>query len=162
MLEMLRRKIRDSDRKNGTDYERRLYIVKSDLRWVRAIGEGHFDAAVMINVLYAVDDREQVLKEVRRLLRPGGILALSTSHSGTDVKKLFDRLQSQLTKLGMFGELRENFADAFRRHEELDELIHRDDRKTIKQHLERAGFEIAEWEDDQYADAVVVVKAIRH
>ena len=115
----------------------------------------------MINVLYSIDDRENCLKRVHCILKPGGILALSTAHKETDVAKLFDAIRRQLTDKGLYEELRENVEDAYRRHEEMEELIHRDTKEDIRRYIETVGFEIKDWHDSEYVDAVVVIKAVK-
>jgi SAM-dependent methyltransferase len=43
-----------------------------------------FDLAVMALVYHHIDAREQLLAELRRLLRPGGLLLVSTTHPAAD------------------------------------------------------------------------------
>jgi len=43
-----------------------------------------FDLAVMALVYHHIDAREQLLAELRRLLRPGGLLLISTTHPAAD------------------------------------------------------------------------------
>jgi 2-polyprenyl-3-methyl-5-hydroxy-6-metoxy-1,4-benzoquinol methylase len=44
---------------------------------------GKFDAVVMLEVIEHVGDETPVLAEIRRVLKPGGLLFLSTPHAGT-------------------------------------------------------------------------------
>jgi 2-polyprenyl-3-methyl-5-hydroxy-6-metoxy-1,4-benzoquinol methylase len=44
---------------------------------------GSFDAVVMLEVIEHVGEEFPVLDEIRRVLRPGGLLFLSTPHAGT-------------------------------------------------------------------------------
>ncbi|MEU4604892.1 class I SAM-dependent methyltransferase [Kribbella sp. NPDC023972] len=46
--------------------------------------DGSFDLAVMALVYHLIHGREQLLAEVRRVLRPGGILLVSTTHPAAD------------------------------------------------------------------------------
>jgi ubiquinone/menaquinone biosynthesis C-methylase UbiE len=84
----------------------------------------YFDAAIMINVLYAVDDSVKCLWQVRRLLKPGGRLVLSTSHSETDLDRLFLRMREVLQGRELWKELEEDFNQTHDRHVQMDGLIH--------------------------------------
>ncbi len=154
MLEYLRSKIRAAD-------EDRLTIVKEDVLRLEDLPQSYFDAAILINVLYTVEDRHACLEQVHRILRPGSTLALSTPHRETDVKKLFARMREVLEKKGLFESLKMNFEAAKLVHEKMTDLIHRDTKDDIRQMIEQAGFTIDDWRDGEYAGAVVVVKAIK-
>jgi ubiquinone/menaquinone biosynthesis C-methylase UbiE len=153
MLEYLRGKARD--------HVSRLTIVKEDIGRLEELPANYFDAAICINVLYAVEDREKCLRQAWRLLKPGGTLALSTSHRETDFHQLFGRMQEVLTRKGLFESLKPNYESAEAIHEAMKDLIRRDTREDIRTYVERAGFRISEWHDQEYVDAVVVVKALK-
>jgi ubiquinone/menaquinone biosynthesis C-methylase UbiE/PAS domain-containing protein len=158
MLQLLYSKMQKA---NGRDFAHRLNVVKEDMRRIDSLPSGYFDAAVLINSLYTVEDRSECLRQVARVLQPGGILALSTPHAETDVDKLFRRIREVLTEKGVFDQLRLTVETARERHEELDKLIHKDTKAEIRQYIEEAGFQIDDWHDSEYADAVVVVKAVK-
>lgn len=48
------------------------------------LGDQSFDLAVMALVYHHIDARGQLLAEIRRVLRPGGILLVSTTHPTSD------------------------------------------------------------------------------
>jgi SAM-dependent methyltransferase len=48
------------------------------------LDDQQFDLAVMALVYHHIDDRSSLLFEIRRLLRPGGILLVSTTHPAGD------------------------------------------------------------------------------
>lgn len=54
---------------------KRLDLVKADGRWMPFRG-GSFDAATMVSMLHHVEDPCAALAEARRILRPGGRLAV--------------------------------------------------------------------------------------
>ncbi len=53
-------------------------LVQADLCGGAPFKDGVFDAAVSLNVLYALPDPDSALEEVRRVLKPGGQLILAT------------------------------------------------------------------------------------
>jgi SAM-dependent methyltransferase len=55
--------------------------LQTPLVWAR---DGEFDVAVMALVIHHLDDRVAALREVARVLRPGGRLVLSTHHPTGD------------------------------------------------------------------------------
>lgn len=50
------------------------------------LDDQQFDLAVMALVYHHIDARQSLLSEIRRLLRPGGILLVSTTHPAADWK----------------------------------------------------------------------------
>jgi SAM-dependent methyltransferase len=137
----------------------RLTIVKEDILRIDDLPAGYFDAAVLMNVLYTVDDPELCLRQAHRVLARGGVLVLSTPHCETDVDKLFQRMQEVLEQKNLFRDLELNFEVARRAHAKMIDLIHRDSKDDIRGYLKAAGFVTKEWHDRVYADAVVVVQA---
>jgi ubiquinone/menaquinone biosynthesis C-methylase UbiE len=159
MIERLIDKIVDAQEEDDCDYFSRLTPVKEDVCRLYDLPNNSFDAAILINVLYAVDDPAACLRQVYELLAPGGRLVLSTAHVDTDVNKLFARMKSVLTNKQVFGGLQSFFVDALARHQQMDKLIHRDTKQDIRRWLMDADFEIVDWQDSAYVDAVVVVEA---
>jgi len=137
----------------------RLTIIKEDILRLDDLPPGHFDAAVLMNVLYTVDDPVLCLQQAHRLLRPGGVLVLSTPHRETDVTRLLDRMQEVLDHKGLLPDLEVNLEIARRAHQRMLELIHRDTKEDIRRYLQEARFVVKDWRDKEYVDAVVVVRA---
>ncbi len=48
------------------------------------LADGSFDLVVLALVYHHLDEREQLLAEIRRVLRPGGVLLVSTTHPAGD------------------------------------------------------------------------------
>jgi ubiquinone/menaquinone biosynthesis C-methylase UbiE len=157
MLHHLRAKLAPS----GCEHEDRLTVVKDNLTRLDALPRAYFDAAVMTNVLYAVRDRQACLRQVNRVLKPHGVLALSTPHRGTDVDRLFKKLREALERQGVFEAFREQFDAARSRHHAMLHLIQRDTVDDTLEMLHEAGFEVEATIPDQYAGAVVVLKAVK-
>jgi ubiquinone/menaquinone biosynthesis C-methylase UbiE len=160
MLAYLRAKV-DEQAYHGAINPERLTIIKEDILRLGELPTNHFDAAIMINVLYALDDPGACLHQVYRVLKAGGIVVLSTSHRGTDVDKLFERMKKNLEQKGKFQSLMRNFEAARQVHDKLGDRIHRDTKEDIRGYVESAGFEITTWDDSAYVEAVVLVVAIK-
>ena len=126
---------------------------------MREFPEAFFDAVVMVNVFYALDEPERCLEEIYRVLKPGGILALSTSHSETDLDKLFAAIRGSLAAKGVLGRLQSAVDDAEDRNQEMLERILRFTRQQVVDLLTAAGFEILKRTDSSYADAVMILQA---
>lgn len=164
MLSRLIDKLGCAEQAAHRDYFSHLKVIKDSIIGLEehaAIPLNYFDGAVLINVLYALDDPERCLRGLHQLLRPGGRLVLSTPHTKTDVDKLFEQMRSRLTELGVFQELRSNYEDGYRRNLEMLDRIHRDSREDIEHYLRNSGFRIVEWQDSAYVGAVVIVTAVK-
>ena len=97
MLRNFRAKLEAS----GLNDPDRLTVLKDNILRLDALPPRSFDAAVMINALYAVADQaEECLRSVNRVLKKGAVLSLSTPHRQTDVNRLFDRLEEVLERRG--------------------------------------------------------------
>ncbi|HEY7319708.1 MAG TPA: TIR domain-containing protein [Candidatus Binatia bacterium] len=155
MLQYLRQKV--------GSHSGRLTAIKDDIVRLGALRyqNDYFDAAIMLNVLYAVQDPLACLRQAYRILKPGGVLALSTPHRDTDVRKLLTKLRDVLQSRGLFESLAEEFETARLVHEKMDHLIHRDTKEDIRNYIEEAGLEICDWRESEYADAVVMIKAVK-
>ena len=161
MMGYLRDKLECGGTADKNGLKDRLFIVKNDVMSLPQFDDGFFDGVLMLNVLYAVEDRQRCLEEVARILKPGGTLAISTSTNETNVPKLFNAMRRELIDKGLFETLRENWEDAFQRHKEMSELIHRDTKDDIRRYLSNAGFQVKDWHDSEYVDAVIVAKATK-
>jgi ubiquinone/menaquinone biosynthesis C-methylase UbiE len=157
MLERMRAKL-----KKRPEIVDRLFVVKGDaLLSLREKGEGEFDAAFMVNSLYAMEDKEFCLREVYRVLKPNGVLVLSTPHNETDVLRLFAAIKACLAGKNLHEELRPHLEDAYARHLQMDQAIHEHTKKSTFQMIEAAGFRIEETIDPAYVGAVVIVRAVK-
>ncbi len=162
MIQQLIEKVQRASDEDDTDYFARLMPLKQDvlrLDDVRdLLPEDYFDGAILVNVLYAVDDPDKCLRQVFDLLRPGGRMVLSTPDRSTSVDKLFGRMREVLERKGLFHALRQHFLDARQRHRDMDQKIHRDTESDIRGYVEESGFKIVDWRRE-YVDAVAVVEA---
>jgi ubiquinone/menaquinone biosynthesis C-methylase UbiE len=159
MLAYLRTKV-EARVADGLINPDRCTIIKEDVLRLEELPRSYFDAAILINVLYAVEDPKACLDQIYRVLKSGGVIALSTPHRETDVEKLFARMQTVLEQKGQFESLKRNFQTAKQVHKKMSDRIHRDSKDDIRKYIETAGFEIEDWHDG-YVEAVVIVKAIK-
>ncbi len=163
MAQQLISKVEHLESSTNTNYFSRLHVMKESIQrldeYPKIVRPGSYDAALLVNVLYAIDDPQKCLEKVAALLKPRGKLVLSTSHRETNVDHLFAVMEGSLREKGLFQSLKSNFVDARERHAAMISRIHRDTKAEIRGFVERAGFDIVEWSDGEYANAVVVVHA---
>ncbi len=157
MLNRFREKLVNSKVKDSE----RLTIFKDNVARLDGFPPSTFDAAIMMNVLYAIDDRRECLRNINRILKVGGILSLSTSYRETDVKRLFDAMEAGLKKKGLLDRYREAIGVAWIRHERMMPMILRDTIQDTVHMIEEAGFELEGGPVKSYVDAVIVIKARR-
>jgi len=63
----------------------RVHDLSQPLRWIEAAS---FDLVVLALVLNYLDDRVAMLREFRRVLRPDGVVVISTTHPTADWQRL--------------------------------------------------------------------------
>ena len=88
---------------------------------VGPLPSGTFDRVLMLDVIEHLDDRPSALQEVRRLLKPKGLLLLSAPNAGTTWR-------GQLRRAGLFA-----YSDPDHRVEYTE--------ASLREELGRAGFE---------------------
>jgi len=158
MLECLQRKL-----DLQPSLKRRALLYKGDMTTVlREQKSESLDACVMLNVLFALENPNEALNEVYRVLKHGGILTLSTSHKDTNIRLLFNAIKNDLAQKRLFtSELEPVWLDAFNRNVDLEDLICRDTKQDIRDYVTRAGFRIEEYIDSEYVNCVVVYKLVK-
>ena len=158
MLDCLQKKL-----DQGDGLARRAVLYKGDITTcLMEERESSLDACIMLNVLFALEHPKQALAAVSRTLRGGGVLSLSTSHTDTDVRKLFGQMQSDLRQRLMWDDrTAATWEDAFSRNLEMEDMIRRHSKDNIKELVEEAGLKITEFLPSEYVDCVVVVKAVK-
>lgn len=160
MLEQLRRKLL----KARNALLKRVKVFKGDLMVsLREFEQDFFDGAVMVNTLYAIPDRARCLREVYRVLKPGGVFVYSTSTSETDVDRLFGAIERELTNKRMIKTLRPVIDLAYDRHRAMAADILRDSPDAVIDYARQAGFEVddADIFPYEYEGAVTIVRATK-
>ncbi|NOT00503.1 MAG: class I SAM-dependent methyltransferase [Phycisphaerales bacterium] len=137
----------------------RLVIIKEDIQRLDDYPPAYFDAAIMVNVLYAVEDPQRCLQQIHRMLKRGCRLVLSTSTRDTDLDRLFAAIEDDLRRKKVLDEFREDHQQARQRHEDMKDRIHRDTPDLVRQHVTKAGFRIVEEYLNEYVGAVMIVVA---
>jgi ubiquinone/menaquinone biosynthesis C-methylase UbiE len=160
MVDCMRRKV---DLLADLELKKRIILYKGDITSrLRQEADQTFDACMMCNVLFALEDPSEVMRAVFRVLRPGGVLSLSTSHTDTDIDQLFAEIEKSLRSRKMWNnQIEEEWNDAYARNLEMKDLINRDSLQEIRRYVEDAGFKITEFEPGHYVNCVVVIKALR-
>jgi SAM-dependent methyltransferase len=73
--------IRLARRRAGARLDARVHSLEAPLDWLE---DGSFDAALLALVIHHLDDRTAALRELWRVLTPGGRLVVSTHHPTRD------------------------------------------------------------------------------
>ena len=115
----------------------------------------------MMNVLFALDNPVECLTEVRRVLKYGGVLSLSTSRNSTNIHKLFGKIKEEIEDLRKWEEKKDLYKSAYDRNIEMEPIVVRYSEGDIRRYIERAGFEIEAQSPPLYVDCVLVYKAVK-
>lgn len=140
--------------------ETRLAVVKTTVEQLGCLKERQFDAAVMVNVLYAVDDPATCLQGVFRILKPGGVLGLSTTHRETDLSPLLNSIEAELRGQPDFDQIADDWNNVQKINRMLEKsIVRRHTREAYLEWIKLAGFEVTDFVPSTYCDAVMVVHA---
>ncbi len=160
MLDLLRSKQFDPDR---------VKIIKSSAEHLEILAEQSlkrpFDAIVSVNVLYALERPLACLRGLNRLLKVGGILAFSTTHSETQLTPLLDDIKATLEKKRIFDRLAGDYDCVYRGNMLVEEMVRRHSREQYLQWVRDAGFSVKYHSPIEYPDkrigVVMVVHAVK-
>jgi ubiquinone/menaquinone biosynthesis C-methylase UbiE len=135
-------------------------VIKCAMEHLECLPGESYDAAVMVNVLYAVNEPLKCLRDVQRMLRKGGLLGLSTTHSETRLDPLLDRIEGELRAQHKLEALAEDWNTIYKVNKGLETtIVRRHTREEIKGMVETAGFEIIKETPATYCDTVMLLHA---
>jgi ubiquinone/menaquinone biosynthesis C-methylase UbiE len=135
-------------------------IVKASVENMDVLKDESFDAATLVNVLYAVDDPLACLRSVNRILKRDGVVAFSTTHSETRLDPLLNRIRQQLKLDGHLDKLSHDFQQVCDANKHLENTIAlRHSRDDYRRWVTAAGFRITKYEPSTYEGAVMLVHA---
>jgi SAM-dependent methyltransferase len=137
----------------------RLTVLLESVENTEFDGQRDFDAVVAVNVAYALDDPLRCFRKVAEALKRGGVFALSTTHSNTNLDPLLKGIKDDLVAKGKFTECQEHYDRIVTINRAIEKTIAR--RYSLEQYKEwlvDTGFEIVRSEP-QYFDAVEVIHA---
>jgi ubiquinone/menaquinone biosynthesis C-methylase UbiE len=150
------------DRLRSRNLFGRLTVVRSSIESLTTLDDGSFDAAVMVNALYAVEDPLACLQEVHRILKRNGVLGLSTTHSDTKLDTLLNHIKSRLIETGRFEELKGDYQTVYDVNKQIEIAIaKRHTRDQYRDWIRAAGFEVIKDVPSTYEDAVMLIHARR-
>lgn len=96
-----------------------------------------YDWAVCLNALYAVENPQFALHKIRRMLKPGGQMILTTPNENLDMEQLLDECRKDLIQHPLFHTFRDInriLADQYR-----NQFVAMDE---LQSQVESAGFEV--------------------
>jgi len=143
----------------GLRSDRKLTVLFDSVQNGSFRGMGPFDAVVAVNVAYALDDPLGCFRRVSDALRPGGMFALSTTHSGSTLDALLSAIEDDLVSSGKMEQYREHYERLVKVNRTIGRTIaHRYSLEEYTDWLKLAGFETVRSES-AYLDAVQVIHA---
>ena len=159
MPDMLRAKcaiyLREDDKQPG------VIPIKQDITKLFGLKDDYFDTAILNNVLYSLSEPLACLKEVHRVLQPGGDIRLSGPKKDTDLNVLFDRIRADLEERGLFSKLERHYEHVRMMNQlRLRPLLHRWTVDDVANILMDAGFSEITYKTDQaYAGQAMILGA---
>jgi 2-polyprenyl-6-hydroxyphenyl methylase/3-demethylubiquinone-9 3-methyltransferase len=84
----------------GSEYVGRVNWIQSDVESVDALKNGVFEGVLCSSVLEYLDSPDALLKEIARILRPGGVLVISLPPTLSAVRVLKKGIRALM---GVFG-----------------------------------------------------------
>lgn len=135
-------------------------LIKSSVLHMGFLPAESFDAAVMVNVLYSLDDALGCLRNVYRILRPDGVLGLSTTHRDTNLDPLLNSIEETLKLKELREKLASDWETVYKVNKSLEKtVVRRYTRDQWREMLILAGFEITKEVSSTYEGAVMLIHA---
>lgn len=135
-------------------------LIKASVEHLEFLPHESFDAAVMVNVLYSLDHPLECLRSVHRILRPGGVLGLSTTHRETKLDRLLNSIEAELKNRNLLESLASDWETVYNVNRNLEQnVVRRYTCDEVREMLALAGFEIIKDVPSTYEEAVMLVHA---
>lgn len=150
MLERLRAKDFDGQR---------VKVFKCSVEHLESLPDHHYDAAVMVNVLYAVDDPLSCLQGVNRILKRDAVIGLSTTYQGAELDTLLTDIEGKLKAAEKYEDLADDYARVEEINRKLEETAFQNTQEEYLDWLKKSGFELIRPSSSEYQGAVMVVHA---
>jgi len=125
---------------NESFKKRTKFLHNDSITALKTIKENSFDACIMVNVIFALDNPVYTLKEIYRVLKPGGILSISTSHDKTDIESLFKEIKKYFSIKGNWDSKKDLYEKALYENRRMVEIIQRYSEEDTVSFLKEAGF----------------------
>lgn len=139
-----------------------LTVVKASVENLTSLPAESFDAAIMVNVLYSVTDPLTCLQGVNRILKPKGVLGLSTTHAEIELDPLLAQIKSWLEEEGKYDALAADYLVVRDLNKAIEkEIAKRYTRENYREWIKAAGFKITRDVPSTYEDAVMLIHAVK-
>jgi len=136
-----------------------LTVNMESVEQLDLIDQRNFDAAVAVNVVYALEDPFRCFRKVANVLTQGGVFAFSTTHSETRLEPLLTAIANELKSNGTFAAKEEHYQRVVEINKDIQiSIARRHSREQYELWLEEAGFKINHI-GSSYKDAVLVFHA---
>lgn len=138
-----------------------VIAIKQDVNSLYGLPNDYFDCVFLNNVTYSLDDPVDCLRDVCRVLKPGGEIRLSGPQKKTRLDKVLKRIRRDLEKRGRFGELESQYHSLVTINRlYLEPDLHRWTVDDVQQQLLTAGFSKVTYKTDRaYAEQSMIVCA---
>ena len=145
---------------HGEDYSKHRAWCGNPVEHLDFLPSESFDAAVMVNVLYALDRPQECLRSVQRILKPGGVLGLSTTHRETNLDPLLEQIEAELRRVGKLEKYAKDWDTVRQVNKELERtVVRKHTREEVREMVTLAGFEITKEVASTYEGAVMLLHA---
>lgn len=161
MLNALRRKCEAYLRQDGNGPG--VVTIKQDISSLYGLNNDFFDYVILNNVLYCLEDAAVTtcLREVNRVLKPGGEVRISGPQKRTQLKKVLDRIKHDLVENNAFDKFKHDYEKVKQINEHaLASMLFHWSQEDMESLLLEVGFSAISYSTDKvYAEQSMLVCA---